>query len=182
MIPVVETDRLILRDRRLEDFPAYAAIWAAPESVRYTARTPIGREDAWIKFARMRGLWSICGYGWWIVEEKASGDVIGDVGLADFKRDITPSLDGMPEFGWLIAPQSHGKGYAKEAVGAALRWADRKFPETTFCCIIDADNAPSIRVAQAHGFNRVCVGVYKGLEVPIFHRRPQNRNFMGERE
>ena len=34
-IPVIETERLILRGRRLEDFPAYAAMWAHPEVVRY---------------------------------------------------------------------------------------------------------------------------------------------------
>ncbi len=173
MTPFLETRRLILRGRTLADFPAYAAIWASPEVVRFTTRAPVGEEDAWHKFARMEGLWSICGYGWWIVEEKATGAVIGEIGLADFKRDIAPSLAGMPEFGWMLAPGAHGKGYAREALGAALGWADAKLPGVTFCCIIDADNAPSIRVAEAHNFRRVGVGAYKGREIPIYHRTPK---------
>ncbi len=170
--PILETPRLILRGRTLADFPAYAAIWASPEVQRHTTRAPVKEEDAWIKFARMEGLWSLTGYGWWIVEEKETRAVIGEVGLADFKRDIAPSLAGMPEYGWMIAPAAHGKGFAKEAVAAALRWGDRQFPGATFCCIIDEENAPSIRVAAANGFRRAGVGRYKGLDIPIYHRSP----------
>lgn len=168
--PRLETPRLLLRGRTMADFPAYAAIWAAPETQRYTTRAPVTEEEAWIKFARMEGHWSLTGYGWWIVEEKLSGAVIGEIGAADFKRAITPSLAGMPEFGWMIAPTAQGKGYAKEALGAALAWGDRNLPGDAFCCIIDADNTASIKVAGAHGFRRSESGSYKGAEVSIYRR------------
>lgn len=170
--PVLETPRLILRGRTVEDFPAYAAMWAAPEVARYTTIKPLGEEDAWVKFARMEGLWALTGYGFWLVQEKATGAVIGEIGLADFRRSITPSLDGMPEFGWVLAPSAHGRGYASEAVAAALRWAERKFPGATFCCIIDPANAASIRVAEAHGFRPIAVTPYKGVDIGIYHRPP----------
>ena len=74
------------------------------------------------------------GFGHWAVEEKASGDFIGDLGFADFKRDIQPSIQGLPELGWVLASRAHGKGYATEAVRAAIAWgaahrvqADRMF-------------------------------------------------------
>lgn len=172
MIPILETPRLLLRGRSLADFPTYAAIWAEPEVVRYTARAPVSREDAWAKFVRMEGLWRLTGFGWWIVEERATGAVIGEIGAADFKRDITPTLDGMPEFGWMLAPAAHGKGFATEALGAALAWADTKFPRKVFCCIIDAENTPSIRVAETHRFNRVGEAGYKGTTVGVYHRLP----------
>ncbi|NWG91247.1 MAG: GNAT family N-acetyltransferase [Parvularculaceae bacterium] len=172
--PTLETERLILRGRTIADFPAYAAIWAAPETQRYTTRAPVPTEEAWMKFMRMEGLWSLTGCGWWLVVEKTSGAVIGEVGVADFKRQIVPSLDGMPEFGWMLAPASHGRCYAKEAVGAALRWSERKFRDATFCCLIDDENTPSIRVAEAHGFHRAAIGRYKGTDVPIYLRTPRN--------
>lgn len=173
--PRVETSRLILRERTAGDFPAFAAIWAEPEVARFTTINPLNEEDAWVKFARMAGLWALNGYGFWLVEEKATGAVIGEVGLADFKRAITPPLAGMPEFGWVLSSAVHGRGYAKEAVGAALQWAEAKFPQSTFCCIIDPANAASIRVAEAHGFRRAALAPYKGHEIAIFHRPPRDQ-------
>ncbi len=173
MTPIVETSRLILRGRTAADFPAYAAIWAAPEVARFTTVMPLGAEEAWVKFARMEGLWALTGFGFWLVEEKATGAVIGEIGLADFKRAIEPSLDGKPEFGWILAPSVHGRGYAKEAVAAALHWGTRKFPGATFSCIIDPANAASIRVAEAHAFRRVADAPYKGKPIGIFHRAPR---------
>lgn len=172
MTPTVETSRLILRDRTVEDFPAYAAMWTAPEVARFTTVHPMNEEDAWVKFVRMKGLWELTGCGFWLVEEKATGAVIGEIGLADFKRDIKPSLEGKPEFGWVLAPAAQKKGYAREAVGAALAWGEEKFPRAVFSCIIDPANSASIGVAEAHGFRRVALAPYKKVEMAVFHRAP----------
>ena len=58
-------------------------------------------------------------YGFWVVTDKVSGAFLGEVGFADFKRDLTPPL-GVPEIGWALMPHAHGKGLATEAVQAAL--------------------------------------------------------------
>jgi RimJ/RimL family protein N-acetyltransferase len=53
---------------------------------------------------------------------------VGDIGFADFKRDFEGAekfdLKGLPEMGWVLSPSVHGKGYATEAVSAALAWAE----------------------------------------------------------
>ncbi len=170
MTPVVETARLILRGRTLGDFPAIAAMQADSEVMRYIAGAPVPEEDAWSKFARMQGFWSLTGIGFWLVEEKSTGAVIGEVGLADFKRAIDPSLGPDPEFGWMLAGKAQGKGYASEALGAALQWGDRRFPGAKFCCIIDEENAPSVRLAERHGFRRERSAVYKGKPVTVWRR------------
>jgi RimJ/RimL family protein N-acetyltransferase len=168
--PLVETPRLILRGRTLADFPAFAAMQADGDVMRYIAGAPISKEDAWGKFARMHGLWALTGVGFWLIEEKASGAVIGEVGLAHFKRAIEPPLSDAPEFGWMLAGPAQGKGYASEALSAALAWGDAKFPGADFCCIIDEANAPSVRLAERHGFRRERPALYKGKEVIIFRR------------
>lgn len=169
-VPVIETERLILRGRRLSDFPAYAGMWRDPAVVRFISGKPLTREEAWTKFTRMAGCWAINGYGFWTIEEKATGAFIGEAGAADFKRDLEPSLDGKPEFGWGLIPSAQGKGYASEALAAALSWARGNLEAETFCCIISPDNAPSIRVAEKAGFVKSGEAPYHGEPVAIFER------------
>ena len=172
--PVLETPRLILRGRTLDDFEAYAALWADPLTVRYTVGAPQAREESWVRFARMAGLWALTGYGSFVVVEKASGRFVGDVGPADYGRDIVPPLGGKPEFGWVVAPAFHGRGYATEAVAASVAWAERKFPGTPFVCIIDAANAPSRRIAAKAGFAEAGLARYKGKDIGLYERPPRN--------
>lgn len=169
-VPVIETERLILRGRRADDFPAYVAMWSQPEVLQFTAPKALTREEAWTKFARMEGFWAITGYGFWVVEEKATGAFLGEAGLADFRRDIEPSLDGKPEFGWGFVASAHGKGFATEATKAALDWARGTLSARTYCCIIDPRNAASIRVAEKCGFRRVGEAVYKNAAIDVFER------------
>ena len=170
MTPLVETPRLYLRERRLSDFPAIAAMQADGEVMRYIAGAPVSEEDAWGKFVRMHGLWALTGIGFWLVEEKASGAVIGEVGLADFKRAIDPPLGPDPEYGWMLARSAQGKGYAAEALAAALQWGDRRFHGARFSCIIDGANTPSVRLAERRGFRRERTALYKGKEIIVFRR------------
>ncbi len=170
MTPVVETPRLLLRGRTLADFPAVAAMQADGDVMRYIAGAPVPEEDAWSKFARMEGFWALTGIGFWLVQEKASGAVIGEVGLADFRRAIVPPLGPDPEFGWMLAASAQGKGYASEALSAALNWGDARFPGARFCCIIDEDNAPSVRLAERHGFRRERTATYKAKPIAVFRR------------
>lgn len=169
-IPTVETERLILRGNHVEDFTDLAAIWGDPEVVRFISGKTFSREESWARLMRYLGHWALLGYGFWAIEEKASGRYVGETGLADFRRDLTPSLDGMPEVGWVLAPWAHGKGYATEAVSAAVRWGERKFGETPLCCIIAPEHKASINVAIKCGFREFARTTYKGGDTIIFRR------------
>lgn len=169
-VPVLETERLILRGRTMADFPAYAAMWAEPEVVRHITGRPLSEEEAWTKFARMSGFWTLLGCGFWLAEEKASGRLVGEAGVGDFRRDIAPPLAGKPEFGWVFAGAAQGKGYATEAGRAALSWAEAKFPGATMCCIINEGNAASIRVAEKLDFRETARAPYLGSAVIVFER------------
>jgi RimJ/RimL family protein N-acetyltransferase len=112
MVPVIETERLILRGHRIEDFAACASIWSDPEVVHYIGGKPLTREDVWARLLRYAGHWQWMGFGMWAVEEKATGAFAGDLGFAEYKRDIEPPILGVPEIGWVLAPRAQGKGYA----------------------------------------------------------------------
>src|SRR5262252_3783228 len=122
MIPEIVTDRLRLRAHRMEDFPASAAMWADRGVTRFIGGRPFSKEEAWARFLRYAGHWSHMGFGYWAVEERSAGGFVGEVGFADFKREIEPSIRDIPELGWVLTPRVHGRGYATEAVLAALEW------------------------------------------------------------
>ena len=152
-IPTVETERLILRGFRLDDFDSYAAIWADPAVTQHISGRPFSREESWGRFLRYAGHWSYRSYGYWALEEKASGRLAGQAGLSDFKREIEPSIEGVPEMGWVLAPGSQGQGYATEAVKAALGWAEANFgPDCRTVCLIAPENRASLRVAEKCGY------------------------------
>ena len=166
--PPIDTGRLVLRARTRRDFDEYAAMWREPDVVRFTTGAPMSREDAWLRYCRMAGAWALTGYGAWIVREKTTGAFGGDIGPTDFGRDIEPSLAGMIEFGWVVAPAATGRGYATEALAATMAWTRANVAPAPFCCIIDAANAPSLRVADKAGFRRAGTAAYKGKTLELF--------------
>lgn len=169
--PTLETERLRLRARTLEDFPFFADLWADQNVTRYIGGEPQSEETTWTKFLRMIGHWPVMGFGYWAVEEKATGALIGDIGFGDFKRDIEPSLKGDLEAGWVLAPAAFGKGYASEGLHVAIDWAKAHFPDKPISCIIDPDNAPSIRLAEKFDFQETARATYHGEPTIIFYRQ-----------
>src|SRR5262245_36356413 len=109
-IPIIETERVILRGHKLGDFDAHTAMWANAAVTRFTAGKPLTREEVWSRYLCYAGMWVVLGYGFWAVEEKATGQLIGDAGFFDRRRDIVPSIEGVPEAGWVLVPEAHGKG------------------------------------------------------------------------
>lgn len=169
--PTIETERLVLRGYRVEDFPHVASAWADPEVVRYIGR-PSTEEESWARFLRNIALWPMLGYGYWAATEKGTGRYVGDVGFADFKREIEPSLKGVPEAGWVLARWSHGRGYATEAAQGALRWLAGALGRQRTVCIVSDENLPSLRVAEKCGYREFARTPYKGSTVVMLERAP----------
>jgi RimJ/RimL family protein N-acetyltransferase len=169
--PRIETDRLLLSAHRLEDLPDCAAMWADPEVTRYIGGRPNTAEEAWQRVLRQVGHWELMGFGYWVVREKSSGRFVGEVGFADLKRDLEPSLGDSPEMGWVLAPWCHGRGYATEAVRACLRWGDTTWGRRRVVCIIDPRNLASLRVAERAGFKEFARSTYHGDPTVILERQ-----------
>jgi RimJ/RimL family protein N-acetyltransferase len=170
-VPAIETARLRLRGHRLADFARCAAMWADPEVTRHIGGKPLSKEESWAKLLRYVGHWSLLGFGFWAIEEKASGGFVGELGFADFKRDMAPPLGGVPELGWALAAGAHGKGYATEAVRAAVAWGDTRFGATRTVCLIRPDNRRSISVAEKCGYREAARATYKGHPTIVFARQ-----------
>lgn len=168
--PTLTTPRLILRPHRVEDFDAYAAMWAEPAVVRFIGGEPFTREAAWHRFLRHPGLWHFLGFGHFAIEERASGAFVGEAGFHDFRRPISPSLEGTLEAGWVFAGAAHGKGYAREAMTAALGWADTHHAGRRITAMIEESHAASLHVAGTLGFTRVAGASYGGRDMVLLER------------
>jgi RimJ/RimL family protein N-acetyltransferase len=169
-VPALDTARLTLRGHGLQDFAESAAMWGDAEVTRYIGGRPFTEEEVWARLLRYVGHWAVLGFGYWVVREKATGTFVGEVGFADYRRDITPPFDDAPETGWVLAPSAHGQGYATEAVNAALAWGDAHFGARRTVCLIDVDNVASMRVAEKCGYRELVRTAYKGQPAVIFER------------
>ena len=168
--PTLETERLRLRAFRGSDLDALAAMWADPEVVRFIGGHALSREDTWRRSLAACGQWPYTGWGYWIAELKSSAEIVGQLGFADFKRDMEPSLEGEAELGYVFSPKVHGQGVAHEACSAALHWADANLKAASYPAIISPENAASIRLAERLGFERVPDGTYRGEPIALFRR------------
>jgi RimJ/RimL family protein N-acetyltransferase len=169
-VPVLQTKRLTMRGHRIDDFTDCAAMWADPVVTRYIGGKPLSEEEAWTRLLRYAGHWALMGFGYWAIEEKETGRFVGELGFADYKRDIEPSIKGVPELGWALASKAHGKGYATEAVGAAVAWGDAHFGSARTVCLVHPENLASIRVAEKCGYKEFQRTTYKGHPTIMFAR------------
>jgi RimJ/RimL family protein N-acetyltransferase len=175
-VPVIETERLRLRAHRREDLAASVAMWGDPEVTRHIGGRPFSEEETWTRLLRCVGHWPLFGYGYWLVEDRATGKFVGEAGFAEHMRDIQPPLRGTPECGWAFIPAAHGKGIATETVHAMLAWGDATLREGRTVCLIDVGNTASIRVAQKCGYTEQARTTYKAEPVIIFERSRSGEN------
>ncbi|GJL90478.1 GNAT family N-acetyltransferase [Hyphococcus sp.] len=155
----IESERLVLRPLAPEDADPHIAMMQDP-AVAATlgpGGKPLPRAELWRQFASYLGHWSLRGFGWFSVEDKASGEWLGRVG--PWMPDGWPGL----ECGWTIRSDHWGKGYAPEAAVAAIKWTFDQFPDLPrIISVIDPSNANSQAVAQK-------IGETKSGEVFAYH-------------
>ena len=170
-VPVLETARLRLRPHRREDFDAVAAMWADPLVTPFIGGgKPSTREESWARLLRYGGHWPLLGFGYWVIEEKVSRRFAGETGFADFLRDLTPSFGDSPESGWVLASWARGRGYATEAVQAAVGWADANLSAPRTVCMISPENGASISVAHKTGYREYARPLFRDSIVILFER------------
>src|SRR5437660_10320222 len=141
----LETERLVLRWIREDDFEQYAVMCRDPEVMRFLGGQVLNDFEIWRQMASFMGHWYFRGYGIWAVEEKSTGNLIGRIG---FMNPI-----GWPAFelGWTLARDSWGKGYASEGAQRALAYAFTELDRNHVISLIAPENLPSIRVAARLG-------------------------------
>jgi RimJ/RimL family protein N-acetyltransferase len=142
--PRLETGRLVLRVPEERDFEPLAAVMADEETARHIGGV---QEPAqvWRSLCGVIGHWAVRGYGFFSVEDKASGEWLGRVG------PWNPHGWPQPEVGWTIKREAWGKGYAAEAGARSLDWIFDDLGWESVIHLIHADNIGSQGVARKLG-------------------------------
>lgn len=169
-IPVLETERLILRGYAASDFDAFAAMWADHDVVHFIGGRVFSREQSWQRFLARAGGWQHMAFGFFAVIEKSSGQLVGEAGFHEARRLIEPPLEGTLEAGWALMPVAQGWGYATEAMNAAITWGAATYPGRRMTCLINVDNLSSMRVAGRLGFTEFARTTYADDKVVLFQR------------
>jgi len=160
------TDRLELRRWRPGDLDAYAAIVADGEVMRYMSSGPVDRAAAWRELALFAGHRELRGWSQAAVVERSTGRVIGRGGL--WQPEGWPGL----EVGWMLARAAWGNGYATELGRAVRDHAFGALGAGALISVIHAENARSIRVAEAIGSTFERTLELHGMPCVIYGQRP----------
>ena len=147
IIPFLETERLIMRPFSRHDLDPFAEIFADPEVIQYATYTGdvMSRVQAWNWLCLMIGHWYMRGFGIWAVEEKATGKLIGRIGLQflDWFDDV--------ELVWMLKKSTWGKGFAAEGARAAINHGFNTLELPRMTSVIHTVNEPSIQLAERLG-------------------------------
>lgn len=163
----LQTPRLRLRQFKAADAPAYAAMCADAEVMRYIGQGQVqSAAEAWRSMAVFLGHWQLRGHGMWALEHSESGALIGRVGYLD-----PPDWPGF-ELGWLLAREHWGHGYAREAAAAALRHAFEVLQRERVISLIRPQNLRSIALAEALGSRLAGRLELMGGEALVYEARP----------
>jgi len=140
----IETERLVLRPPRIEDFDRFAELLADAEACRFIGGH-LPRAAAWRKFLQQPGAWLVQGFGMFSMIDRRSGLWLGQLG--PWRPEGWPGN----EIGYSLHPDAWGRGYATEAGVAAIDWAFANLGWDQIIHCIAPDNHASQRVAQRLG-------------------------------
>ena len=142
-IPTLETERLILRPPVIADFEAYAELMASSRATYMGG--PFDTRAAWGLFCHDIACWELFGHGALMLERKADGVCVGQVGINH--GPLFPEK----ELGWMLYDGFEGQGYATEAAIAVRDWAFATLGLDSLVSYFDPANAASMAVAKRLG-------------------------------
>jgi RimJ/RimL family protein N-acetyltransferase len=150
---VAETARLRLRTWDEGDRETFYAIMNTPAVMRYLGglQTPGQWAEA---HERMIGFQRDHGHTFWIIEDKATGEIQGFCGLKRVNAPGAGSLTGQHEIGWRLRESAWGKGIAKEAAIASLDLAFSTYAAPHVIAMTVPDNKPSQGLMTRLGMTR----------------------------
>jgi RimJ/RimL family protein N-acetyltransferase len=150
---VAETERLRLREWDDEDEVRFYEVMNRPEVMKHLGGLQLPEE--WrVAYMRVRACQAEFGHAFWIVEARATGDILGFCGIKRVNSPGAGKLTGTHEIGWRLRPEAWGRGIAKEAAIASLDLAFGRFAAPHVIAMTVPDNAASWGLMERLGMDR----------------------------
>jgi ribosomal-protein-alanine N-acetyltransferase len=148
VFPVLETERLILREITPDDAEDIYRIFADPAVIRYWGAAPMGSiGEAQGKIAGITAAFREREGIRWAITRKGDNRLIGSCGHWRLVKQHFRS-----EIGYELAPEHWGQGVMPEAVGALLRFGFERMGLHSVEAQIEPNNQGSRRVLEKLGF------------------------------
>ena len=169
MTLTIETERLLLRPKTLDDLDAMHAVHSDPEVAAWLGGA-LDREQTRERLIRHMAHQREHGFSVWAIIERSSGEVVGHGGLQH--------LDGGPEIevGWALRSDRWGRGYATEAGRASLAYGFDTLGLDEIVAVTLPQNVRSRRVMEKLGMTYVGRAVYYGHEQVKYATGPRLRS------
>ena len=146
-----ETERLILRDWREEDWAEFWEATNTPAVMRWLGGV-IDDEGMASARARLEKYRRDFGHTFWAVQRKSDGAILGFCGLKRCTDENGPF--GMMEVGYRLREDAWGQGYAKEAAIASLDVGFSRFGADEIIALTVEKNTGSWGLMRRLGMER----------------------------
>ena len=163
MKPILQTERLLLREMAQEDFSDLCEI-LQDSRVMYAYEGPFSDEEVQAWLDRQRCRYEKDGIGLWAAINRSTGEMVGQIGLT---WQDTPGQQVL-EVGYLLKYSFWHNGYAAEAAKGCMDCAFQKMNADKVYSIIRDSNIPSQKVALANRMKPEFTFVkhYRGVDMP----------------
>lgn len=149
---VLATERLILRQIREDDLDLHMALLNTPAVMEYLGGVQ-PRSVIAAKHEASRKGFIAHGFGFMIMEERGSGEMVGHCGLRHVAHPLAPNPEDF-EIGWLVREDRWRRGYAMEAMQAVVDWGFGVIGAPLLVALTCEANVGSWRLMERLGMER----------------------------
>ncbi|MEM9052221.1 MAG: GNAT family N-acetyltransferase [Bacteroidota bacterium] len=161
--PVIETERMYLREFKLCDAEAFYDLNSNMEVLQYTGDDPFETVHDAHNFLKNYKEYELHGFGRWAVVLKDSGRFIGWCGLKK-------NGEGYVDLGFRLFQEEWGKGYATEAALASLKIGFDKYRLDEIIGRVAPENKASVRILEKLGMTYWKSGDCHGIPDAMYYR------------
>lgn len=163
-LKILETERTIVREMKVEDLPLMYDLYDDMEITRFVEPLYEYEEEKVFTEKYIENMYGFYGYGLWLVFHKESGELVGRMGISI--RNIDG--DDENELGYIVHRKYRGQGYAKEVCNAIILYAKNVLDIEKIYIVTRSENTKSIALSKTLGFDSIADVTQDNIDYKFF--------------